>query len=250
MTSTNERRRFAALLAVGTVVVTVTAVLAARDTGSDAPEGAPRPASSSTATATSSTTATSAPVPGSSTVPSTTAPHSTSTTPTGAFVTAPGSSPVAGTGPLRTYTVEVETGTGADAATFAAAVDEILAAPKGWTADGSVSFQRVASDAPSFRVLLATPATTDRLCAPLETRGIYSCRQGEHVVINVLRWRDGATPSRLPLDQYRIYVISHEVGHALGHAHVGCPGAGQPAPVMMQQTKGIGDCSPNPWPFP
>ncbi|MFL6205365.1 MAG: DUF3152 domain-containing protein [Acidimicrobiales bacterium] len=167
------------------------------------------------------------------------------------FLAAPGGSPVVGSGPLRTYVVEVEEGIPIDPAEFAAAVDATLADQRGWTALGDVSLRRVAAEeAPSFRVRLATPATVDAHCAPLQTAGIYSCRQGADVMINVRRWLLGAAESQLSLEDYRHYVISHEVGHALGHGHAACPGPGVIAPVMLQQTKGLGGCRPNPWPYP
>jgi hypothetical protein len=114
-----------------------------------------------------------------------------------------------------------------------------------------VSLQRVGTEGEaSFRVRLATPATVDAHCAPLETNGIFSCRQGAEVMINAMRWFQGAAESHLSLADYRHYVISHEVGHALGHGHVGCPAPGAIAPVMLQQTKGLAGCEPNPWPYP
>ena len=97
---------------------------------------------------------------------------------------------------------------------------------------------------------MATPPTVDAHCAPLVTHGDLSCRNGADVMINLTRWTEGAAPSELPLEEYRHYVISHEVGHALGHSHRGCPGLGAIAPVMLQQTKGLEGCAPNPWPFP
>ena len=156
----------------------------------------------------------------------------------------------AGEGPLRRYTVAVEQGLGVDEAGFARAVDEVLADPRSWTAGAQVSFQRVPTGPAEFRVVLASPELTDRLCAPLHTDGDVSCRVGADAGINVKRWRRGATPYAGRLSEYRAYVVNHEVGHVLGHGHTSCPRPGELAPVMVQQTLGVGACRPNPWPYP
>jgi hypothetical protein len=49
------------------------------------------------------------------------------------------------------------------------------------------------------------------------------------------------------LYSYRTYLILHEFGHALGYGHEKCPGKNHPAPIMMQQTLGTGQCYPDPW---
>lgn len=167
----------------------------------------------------------------------------------GAFTPAPGETAVTGTGPVVTYTVEVEDAVGYAVEEFARIVDETLADPRSWTADGSVAFQRVASGG-QVRVVLATPATVDGLCLPLQTNGLYSCHQGGTVALNSNRWLNGTDEWPGPLVEFRHYAVNHEMGHAIGHGHEYCGGAGQPAPVMMQQSKGLEGCLPNGWPFP
>jgi hypothetical protein len=161
-----------------------------------------------------------------------------------------GSSTPVGTGPLRRYLVEVEGGVGVDPEAFALAAERTLGAPRSWTAGGRWSLQRVDSGAVDFRLVLASPSLTDRLCAPLRTLGRYSCHHDGRAVINAMRWLSGATAYEGRLLDYRHYVVNHEVGHALGHGHVSCPGRGKPSPVMMQQTKGVGACVAQPWPHP
>lgn len=145
------------------------------------------------------------------------------------------------------YTVELESGLPFRPRAVATMVDATLADPRGWASEGDHVLGRVAGD-PDVRVLLASPGTTDELCAPLETRGQVSCRNGALVVLNALRWAEGIPEYEGDLAAYRRYLVNHEVGHALGHGHVSCPGSGEPAPVMMQQTYGLDGCSPNPWP--
>jgi hypothetical protein len=68
---------------------------------------------------------------------------------------------------------------------------------------------------------------------------------GNKMWLNSERWFNGATKSGLSLDNYRQYMVSHEMGHILGHDHSKCGCKGCKAPIMMQQTVGIGHCKPN-----
>ncbi len=144
-----------------------------------------------------------------------------------------------------TYRVEVEDALPFPASQVAQFIEETLTDRRGWAARHRLV--RV-DDHADLRIVLATPETVDELCAPLDTGGRLSCRNGDNVVINAWRWQFGAESYPGDLAGYRRYVVNHETGHALGYAHVGCPGSGELAPVMLQQTKGLEGCEPNPWP--
>jgi Protein of unknown function (DUF3152) len=143
------------------------------------------------------------------------------------------------------YMVEVEKGLPFEGREFADEVHRILNDERGWG-----RFKRVTSGPVRFSVALSSPRTTNAQCLPLRTHGELSCWNGRRAVINAVRWAEGSPNYGRDLASYREYVISHEVGHSLGHGHVGCPGKGRPAPVMMQQTKSLASCKPNPWPRP
>jgi hypothetical protein len=151
-----------------------------------------------------------------------------------------------GAGRVYRFAILIERHVATEPAGFAAEVERILFAPRGWTRGGRVGFRRVARPPYDFRVILASRGTTDRLCAPALTMGRFSCHNDGLVVLNEWRWRTGAS-SYANLTRYRAYLVNHEVGHALGHGHRDC--AGGPAPVMMPQTKGVDGCAPNPWPL-
>lgn len=154
-------------------------------------------------------------------------------------------------GRLIRYDVRVEKGLPFDAAQSARQVHAILSDRRSWTGSGEWRFEQVSDPADAtVRIVITTPDTTDRMCAPLRTRGEVSCRNGSRVVLNARRWAFGAEAYGADLEGYRTYLVNHEVGHALGWGHVECPGAGRRAPIMMQQTKGLDSCRANPWPAP
>jgi hypothetical protein len=161
----------------------------------------------------------------------------------------PGTDPGPGTGAVRTVRVEVEDGLAIDGAAFAATVMATLNDPRGWGADGSLSFARTDGDA-ELSVVLASPATVDDLCAPLRTGGEVSCGRNGHAVLNLKRWVLATVELTHDKASYRQYLVNHEVGHLLGHGHEQCGGAGQLAPLMQQQSYKAAPCIPNPWPFP
>src|SRR5688500_1675711 len=81
----------------------------------------------------------------------------------GTFHVVPGSGPVVGTGPLRTYAVEVEDGMTVDEQGFAAFVDATLADPRGWASRGARSVRRVTGPA-SVRIRLTSQKTARSAC--------------------------------------------------------------------------------------
>jgi hypothetical protein len=207
-------------------------------------------------------------VPPATVTPTTTPPKKPSTPPkptTRPATTAPApqqwqyapAGPTFGTaGPLYAYRVAVETGLPVTVDEFAATVNGTLSNPQSWIAGGNVRLAQVGSgSAANFTVWLATPATAKRLCAAsgvdITVNGVpyTSCRGGSNVVINGDRYLAAVPDYPGSLSAYRQYAINHEVGHWLGHKHELCPGPGQPAPVMQQQTLGMQGCLANSWPY-
>jgi predicted Zn-dependent protease len=160
-----------------------------------------------------------------------------------------------GTGPLHRFIVEVEDGIDVDGAGFATAVQTTLGDPRSWGNGGRMSFQRVGvaeanAGSYDFKVSLVSPGSMETYCPGVGTGGYTSCRYGDRAVINLARWATAVPHYDGDIATYRQYVVNHEVGHALGNGHVPCPGPGQVAPVMLQQTLRLDGCVKNAWPFP
>jgi hypothetical protein len=166
-----------------------------------------------------------------------------------------GSSAVYGSGPLQRFIVEVEDGIGVDGPGFATAVETTLADSRSWGNGGRMSFQRVgAAQATAgefeFKVSLVSPGHMETYCPGVGTGGYTSCRYADRAVINLARWATAVPDYQGDIATYRLYVINHEVGHVLGNGHKPCPGPGELAPVMQQQTLGLDGCAKNAWPYP
>ncbi len=114
--------------------------------------------------------------------------------------------------------------------------------PDGWSKHGYF-FEPVESRE-NVLIRLSTPATVKKICGLPDN---LSCAElgGRFMYLNADRWFRGAAASKLSLHDYRQYMVSHEIGHILGYDHKKCPCKNCPAPIMMQQTKGIGECKPN-----
>lgn len=199
----------------------------------------------------------------------------------GTWHVVPGTSKKVGTGgKLVTYSVLVEDGIppaeyGGDGG-FAKLVQATLSDPRSWTGSGEVTMQRVDKSTPGqpdIQVALTTPDTVHRVCGDkIHYESSCFLPSTDKVYINLARWVRGARAFKGDIGTYREYAINHEVGHALGNGHVGCPKDGGLAPVMMQQTFGVSDnfvyrinqrmprnadavprdgkvCTPNAWPM-
>lgn len=156
-------------------------------------------------------------------------------------------------GRVVTFSVEAEGGLGLDLDELRTQVRRVLSDERGWETKDHVHFvartpsEVAAGKSVDIRITLVSPDLTDKLCAPLLTMGEVSCNHNGRAVINAKRWAQGVEYYD-DLDRYRTYVINHEVGHGLWHPHADCPGPGERAPIMVQQTLGLHGCLA--WPYP
>ena len=148
-----------------------------------------------------------------------------------------------------TYTIKTDGIITTSVAEFRQKASQTLNDSRGWTRLG-VRFQEVTSGA-QFSLILSQAENIPNY-SPDGCSAELSCTVGSNVLINQTRWLNATTTWNQAggsLDAYRSMVINHEVGHWLGRGHVGCPSAGQAAPIMRQQSVDLGGCTPNPWPL-
>lgn len=157
----------------------------------------------------------------------------------------------AGTSVTRTYCTAVN-------GVSASALDDLigkLAATysdtRGWNNNGKIAFKHVTSGC-EYKVVIAAPGLMTSYGAICDD--YYNCQVGNSVIINNDRWLYATDPWKKTgqnLETYRLLIINHETGHRLGFRdNPTCPGAGQPAPVMMQQSIDLKGCVFNTWPLP
>lgn len=179
---------------------------------------------------------------------------------TGTFAfAATGGEVLGAAGTLRRFRVAIEDGIDEDIEEFAGFVDDTLGDARGWAAGGENRFQRVPSGAPhDFTVSLVTGETAAGMCGvaglDIYLAGVAytSCQTPAQVILNLNRWRLSVpeyVAAEVPLETYRQMVLNHEVGHELGYGHEQCPGPGEKAPVMQQQTLRLSGCEAYPWPY-
>ena len=114
--------------------------------------------------------------------------------------------------------------------------------PEGWGSKG-YWFEEV-KNGEKVHIRLSSNETITSECG-LDKKLSCAILGGNKMWLNAERWFHGSAKSKLSLDNYRQYMVSHEMGHILGHEHSECPCKGCRAPIMMQQTLGIGQCKPN-----
>lgn len=126
-------------------------------------------------------------------------------------------------------------------------IEAILKDPRGWPYD----YQRCQND-PDM-VLRMWPDARIRKAFSHQFGGLSVCDMGSTpkvITFNEENWRRKPKPFRGTLEEYRQYLVMHEVGHAHGKLHERGV-AGRKCPVMYQQTKGAGgegQCLVNPFP--
>lgn len=147
---------------------------------------------------------------------------------------------------VDTYSVRTHGTVRADVEEFARLAAQTYADDRGW-ARSYQRFEQVDRGG-DFTLYLSQASRMKDFSSTCDPR--YSCRVGRSVVINETPWLKKTPAFSGDLRTYRHMVVNHETGHWLGLGHLGCSRRGALAPVMMQQSKGLGGCRSNAWPLP
>lgn len=118
--------------------------------------------------------------------------------------------------------------------------------PRGWVKFG-YSFDYTPNKIVDFIITIVPNKIIKKIC---KFSGL-SCADllNNIVYLNLEKWKVGSSKSKLSLHEYRCYQILHECGHIIGKGHLKIKDfkSGTKAPIMIQQTLGIGDLKPNCW---
>lgn len=147
-----------------------------------------------------------------------------------------------------TYTISTKGNIRSNLSEFSKLVNETLNDNRGWARMGIV-FKEV-KEGGNFNLVLSQAELMSSFSSGCDAN--WSCRVGSSVIINDNRWSGATTAwneAGGDIRNYRHMVINHEVGHWLGHGHLNCSGANNPAAVMRQQSIDLQGCAFNPWPL-
>jgi|LakMenE18May11ns_1017448.scaffolds.fasta_scaffold9864659_2 hypothetical protein len=95
---------------------------------------------------------------------------------------------------------------------------------------------------PDVHIRLSSEKTIKKECG---FEGLSCAVLGGHnIYLNETNWTNGSKKSGLSLQDYRKYVLTHEMCHILGYLHETCSGPNEKVSIMVQQTLGTGGCDP------
>ena len=135
-------------------------------------------------------------------------------------------------------------------------VVDVLLDPRGWKSQGYLVVPRDSMPKaqrpkkPDFTMRIMEQRSLARLYPDFQNLSLTDMtRWPRKIIYNGNNWNNIPKASKYEtLEGYRTYLVNHEVGHAmLSKGHETCKTPGGPAPVMMQQTRGVGKCYPYPW---
>lgn len=156
----------------------------------------------------------------------------------------------AGASTMRTYCTAVDGVSASELTDLVGKLAATYADTRGWNNHGKIAFKHVQSGC-DYKVVIAAPSLMTSYGAICDD--YYNCQVGNSVIVNNDRWLYATDPwnkTGQNLETYRLLIINHETGHRLGFRdNPTCPGAGQPAPVMMQQSIDLKGCTFNTWPL-